>query len=189
MENAVTRIAETIHHVAMREDVELSELVNEGIFFVPELAFAYAVGKKIMEDRERVFSGAPVKWRREIDLGNGGPTDLVFQYKDGKRIAFEFKISGKPSAYLGDIRKLSNLPAENTARIFCALVVAFEKDRREDLRIQAVQRFQDEQIHPLLDPFPFFSTKQRRYQSPIACVVGIWSVGDIPKLKKHSSIT
>ena len=178
MKKALKKIAETIHHVAMREDVELSELVNEGIFFVPELAFAYAVGKKIMDNRETIFDGEPVKWRREIDLGNGRPTDLVFEYDDGKRIAIEFKISGKESAYLGDIQKLLKLPAENTARIFCALVDAFEKEGRNDARVQAVEKkLPDAQISPLLNPFPIFSTKQVRYQSPIVCVVGVWSVG------------
>jgi len=45
MEQAVMKIADTIGDVALSEDADLRRIAGKGIFFMPELAFAYACGK------------------------------------------------------------------------------------------------------------------------------------------------
>lgn len=71
----MTRIAEIIFETAISEDKELSVITNQGIFHMPELAFAYQCGKAILKEAHTIFDGLSVTWIREANLGNGGPTD------------------------------------------------------------------------------------------------------------------
>ena len=77
--NISEKIAETIFCVAEKENALLRNLANDGIFFMPELAFAYECGKAIMSRSKDIFETQSPKWIREIDIGNGGPTDLLFE--------------------------------------------------------------------------------------------------------------
>ncbi|WP_428356140.1 hypothetical protein [Methyloprofundus sp.] len=49
------QIADVIIQVAKKENTILSTLANEGIFHMPELAFAYECGKAIMQESSSIF--------------------------------------------------------------------------------------------------------------------------------------
>jgi len=174
-------IAQLIGSVAEQEERDL-KMLGEGIFHMPELAFAYKCGKKIMQDSEKIFGSMKPKWVREVDLGNGGPTDLLFEFDNGKRIAIEFKMRDKSISYERDLQKLAKLGDENTARIFCALIDVFKKDFPDDGRQQSVEQFKGMAVHSIIEPKPSFETKQNWYSSSVTCVVGVWSVGTSPKI-------
>jgi len=46
--NTLNKIAEAIYKVAEYENKMLEKVANEGIFFIPEIAFAYTCGKEII---------------------------------------------------------------------------------------------------------------------------------------------
>ena len=95
----VEEISKKICLIAEKENTELSKISNEGIFHMPELAFAYLCGKEIMRDKEIYFGDSEVKWIREFDFGNGGPTDLIFEINGNEKIAIEFKLRDTTQAY------------------------------------------------------------------------------------------
>ena len=174
-------LAMTICEVAKNEDDILSELANEGVFHMPELAFAYECGKEIIRKSSEIFGTNEVKWYREKDLGNGGPTDLVLTVKDSYRIAIEFKMRDTNVAYESDIKKLSKIDDNKTIKIFCALVDVLEKDRDDDGRqahIENLQGYEVSSIHKAS-----FKTNQHWYKSEVYCYSCVWSVGDIKSVK------
>lgn len=56
------QIAEVFAKVAEGEDKFLSDTCDRGIFFMPELAYAYVCGKAVMREADRIFSGTHVNW-------------------------------------------------------------------------------------------------------------------------------
>ncbi len=179
--NISNKISNVILKVAKSEDSTLSSLVKEGIFHMPELAFSYECGKAIMSESQSIFGSNIPKWVREKDLGNGGPTDLLFEFKDGKRIAIEFKLRDTCHAYIKDIEKLFNLKDKKTLRLFCALIDVFENKLPDDGRQSAIERLDKYQVTIInKEKFP---TKQNWYTSPVYCVAAVWSVGNIPDIK------
>jgi len=70
MKDILKKIAETIGYVAVTEDAELRRIAGEGIFLMPELAFAYACGKAIMKNKHEIFGDIIPEWKRENKLGN-----------------------------------------------------------------------------------------------------------------------
>lgn len=182
MQSCITKVAQAIALFAQKEDRELREISNEGIFHMPELAFSYACGKSIMQNHKQIFDGRKANWVREKDLGNGGPTDLLFEFECGHRIAIEFKMRDKSSSYLKDLKKLSLLKDDRTARIFCALTDTFNRQLPDDGRHAAVEKFEEIPINSLLEPKPSFQTNQNWYSGTVSCVVGVWSVGNVPTL-------
>jgi len=176
-------IAKLIIEVAESEDTILSDIADEGIFHMPELAFVYECGKKIMGHSKAVFGSNTVKWKRETDLGNGGPTDLLFELNDGYRVVLEFKLRDTRHAYIRDVEKLSKLDDKKTLRLFCALIDIFDKDLQTDERLNTVENINE--IDVLLVARKDFSTKQYRYPSSpvLICVAAVWTVGDVPIIK------
>ena len=172
------KLAETILAVAREEDSALWRIAGEGIFHMPELAFAYQCGRAIMENSSRLFEGDRPVWVREEGLGNGGPTDLVFKFDDGNKIAIEFKLRDTSHAYIADIKKLSRLDDNNTLRLFCVLADVYEKDLSDDGRLNAVENCSGIDVEKICKDV--FLTKQHRYSSPIYCVSVVWSVGNVP---------
>ena len=175
-----TKISKLIFEVAKQENSTLSSLVKEGIFYMPELAFVYDCGKAIMTNSKTIFGDNTPTWKREEDLGNGGPTDLIFKFKDGKRIVIEFKLRSTSYAYISDIEKLSNLKDNNTLKIFCALIDVFKNKLPDDGRQKAIEDLDEHKVIPILkESFP---TKSYGYVSPMSCVVALWTVGKIPDI-------
>ena len=116
--------------VTLKED-EILQRIGKGIFYMPELAFAYTVGKEIYLNRKRIFDNQEVEWLRESKIKRQGEHaneifDLIFEI--GKNtidntIVIEFKMPDKKDKYKMDIEKLhriQNLPV-NYTKIFCAL--------------------------------------------------------------------
>lgn len=173
-------IADIFVKVAKDEDRRLNELCGEGIFFMPELAYAYACGKAVMEKKVEIFGQKKIKWIREDKVGEGGPSDLIIDLPDDEvKIVVEFKIRSRDDRYLADIKKLINLKGTKNIRIFCALVDRLTKDNRPDPRIvNLVQSATSESVtlRPLIESFPEFPTKQHWYVGDTNCVVGVWHV-------------
>lgn len=170
----MTRIAEIIFETAISEDKELSLIANQGIFHMPELAFAYQCGKAILKEAHAIFDGLSVTWIREGNLGNGGPTDLVFKLENGDTLAIEFKLRGTATAYKKDIIKLCKIKQPNTSKIFCALIDVFDSKLPDDGRQSYIESMAGYKVTSLL--IKSFKTKQNWYQSKTSCVVGAWSV-------------
>lgn len=168
------RIAEIIYETAISEDKELSLIANQGIFHMPELAFAYQCGKAILKEAHTIFDGLNVTWIREENLGNGGPTDLVFKLENGDTLAIEFKFRDTTTSYEKDIIKLCKITKPNTLKIFCALIDVFDSKLPDDGRQRYIESLTGYRVIPLLKKS--FSTKQNWYKSDTSCVVGVWSV-------------
>ncbi len=180
MNNILIKIGKVIESVAIQEDAELKEFASEGIFFMPELAFVYACGKSIMAKRTEIFGELVVKWKREENIGNGGPTDLIFELGKDKCIAIEFKLRDTRHAYIKDIDKLMALKRSDPERFvtaFCALVDTYADQIPDDGRVGAVEAHPSAKVVSLLEPKPHFETIQHRYTlRDVRCVVGFWCV-------------
>ena len=136
-------IFNVIKRVILQEEITLKTLCDKGIFFVPEIALAYAIGKEIYINRELIFGNNDVEWLREVTFDKaGGPSDLVFKLPtfDDKNLFWniEFKIAGTKESYLNDINKLRRLPNDHEA-LFCAITDSWmnKPDERSSI-------FQDE---------------------------------------------
>jgi hypothetical protein len=165
-----------VEGVAREEDRILHAIADQGIFHMPEVAFAYACGKAIMTSREYVFGDISPIWKREAALGNGGPTDLVFELPGRKSVAVEFKVRDTSNAYIADLEKLLRLDQTKYQTLFCALVDTFSLSAADDERVAKVESFSRARIVSLLEPKPRFVTKQSRYQREVSCVIGFWAI-------------
>jgi hypothetical protein len=123
-----------IINVALREDAILTA-TGKGILVMPEVAFAFEVGKEIYLTRRTVLLNENYEWNREVKLKKDSKelTDLVFENKKNKNdiIAIEFKILSKEDEYQKDIDKLKSLP-NNYLKIFCALEDILASKKEED---------------------------------------------------------
>jgi len=176
MYETLHKIGKVIERVAREEDSVLKDIANQGIFYMPELAFAYSCGKAIMIEREYVFGDLSPVWKREEDLGNGGPTDLLFELPSGKCIAIEFKLRAREDSYVRDIEKLLRLDSEKYVIAFCALVDTFSSKVPDDGRVGRVEAFSKAKVVSLLEPKPHFVTKQHWYNTETSCVIGFWGI-------------
>ncbi|EOX4102436.1 hypothetical protein ACMXLF_004682 [Vibrio alginolyticus] len=171
----INRIAQIICSVAENENRELLDLAQEGIFHMPELAFAYECGKAIIKESNNVFGEAQVEWCRECDLKNGGPTDLVFNLDSGYTVAIEFKLRDTTNSYQSDIEKLGRIKNEKCIRLFCALVDVFNHQLPDDGRQAYIESLPNYQVKSLYKST--FGTRQSRYVKPVSCVACVWEVG------------
>lgn len=178
MLDTLKQVASTLAQVAIEENNELERMCQQGIFFMPELAYAYACGKAIMNDAQRFSGNSTLTWQREIDLGLGSPSDLVLELPSNYRIVVEFKMRDTLSSYRSDIEKLRRLDSSKNARIFCALVDVFASQQC-DQRVAQLENTEKDLI-PLMRPFLQFPTMQSWYKKPISCLVAVWSVGNPP---------
>ena len=182
MSSLLVRMSQVLADVATAENSALQELCNEGIFFMPEIAYAYACGKELMARRSTLAPDLPMSWKREIKLHTDGPCDLVVDLSDGRQVAFEFKVRSTLQGYQSDLEKLMRIKEPKMARVFCALVDSFTRDLPDtDERIRGIERSYPGAVSRLLDPFPSFPTVQSVYKRDISCVVAVWSVGPIPE--------
>jgi len=132
-------IFNVIKRVIIQEEITLKNLCNKGIFFMPEIALAYAIGKEIYINRELVFGNNEVEWLREVTFQDaGGPSDLVFRLptfdKNYLYWNIEFKIAGTKDSYINDIKKLKRLPIDHEG-LFCAITDSWpnKPDERADI--------------------------------------------------------
>jgi hypothetical protein len=185
IEISLEKIADVFADVARSEDEFFSanDIDGKGIFFMPEMAFAYQCGKAVMGKRKEIFGENPVNWKREESIDSSGPIDLIFEVGKGTaqsyKILIEFKMRDTVDKYLSDIRKLAQLSnGGNTHCIFCVLVDSFSKED-PDPRIDSLS--QHSELKGLItkygqDDFPAFPTRQDWYKKQVYCQIAVWSV-------------
>lgn len=167
----------SIKDAILKEEEDLKN-IDKGIFFAPELALAYLIGKSIFENRENIFNTSPDKvlWKREVNLKNGGPSDIIFEVLDNSGsvtyYVIEVKLRDTVHAYQRDINKLKALDG-NHRKFFCALIDTFDKEN--DPRIKTLEEENSESVSRV-DDFMIFKTNQDWYVKDIYCVVGFWEV-------------
>jgi hypothetical protein len=149
---------------------------TKGIFDMPELAFAYAVGKEMAYRAMARYPGEKVDWRREVGDGNRGITDLVLHVGPLGTIAVEFKLAAPREKYRADAIKLQ-VPGlhEATERAICLLVDAFKDASVDDGRIRWLCERCGPAIQRVGDLYPFL-TKSGGFRKEMTCVVGVWTV-------------
>ncbi len=159
------------------------EIISKGIFFAPELVLAFSIGKVIYRDRANIFNAPAdkINWKREINLNNGGPSDIVFEVENSSEITqsyvIELKLRNTFDSYQADIDKLIRLPSKEDksyTKLFCALIDTFDKE--DDLRIKTIEKNNEDTISRV-DDFLIFKTIEDRYSSKdVHCVVGLWHI-------------
>jgi hypothetical protein len=167
-------LSSVVYEVAFNENKSLENLVGEGIFYMPELAFSCLCGMEIMKNKKAIFGDDDVVWQREINVGNGGPSDSVFSLKDGSKLVIEYKIATDYYAYMSDILKLGRLDDPKFTKIFCALVDTFDKNLPDDGRQIKLTEANEHSVEQLFQRS--FPTKLNKYVNPLSCVVGLWAV-------------
>jgi hypothetical protein len=175
--NITKNILATIVTVAHEENEQLRKH-GKGIFFMPELAFSYLVGKRITSEAIKVFGTQEIQWLPETNIGGGGPSDVVFKMQGQKSVVIEMKMRTGDNAYYSDVCKLSRLPREEYIKIFCAFVDALKKDGRYDARIKRLEKKAKEEqvLIERIGDFECFDTLDDAYSSPIQCVIAAWQV-------------
>ncbi len=158
-----------------KEDQELSQLSDEGIFYAPELYIAILMGKAIKTNESEIFN-AESKWIRETLFGNGGPTDFAFQVGNTKYV-FELKLRDTVHSYINDVQKLKSMRDKEDIhyeKYFIALVDSYTRNNELDGRISSLeQHFPDLRRIAIED----FASKQSRYtKRDIFCNVVLWKV-------------
>lgn len=161
-----------------KEENKTLETLNLGIFYIPELAFAYQMGKLIALSGKEYLSADTYRWVRETDLGNWGPTDLIFLNEDKNlpSYAIEFKLDDTYHAYTADIKKLK-MPFKQPwdsytwKKYFCALKwVLSEKQGHTFMETMRTQFAQAE----LVDFYLFetiVNAKPKQY-----CLYSFWEI-------------
>jgi len=159
------KLFKTIMFEVLSIEKDLDDL-GKGIFFAPELYIGFRISKSIYNNRATIFPKyKEVEWQRELDLHNGGPSDIVFNLGN-EQLIIELKMRNTYDSYEKDITKLMRL--QNNGGIkqhkyFCALVDAF-KDK-EDGRLQKLITEQNLKDNRHIS----FETKKYSYQSDIYC--------------------
>ena len=165
-------IAKEIYTTAFKQELRLKETVSKGIFFMPELAFVFECGIEIMKKKYDIFRHMNTfpEMKREENLGNGGPSDLIFDFGNSK-IIIEFKMIYKEDDYHRDIKKLKKLDNSYT-KLFCALTDVTLKDIDICGRINLEKKI--DKVELLLDPKKnFFYVYDRPKLGPVVCTVGL----------------
>ncbi len=112
-----------IQNTIEKIDKELKDSNGTGVYFSPELYVAFCIGREISKNRNEIFQQDEIEWIREIDLGNGGPSDIVFKCEE-LLIVIELKLRGTYNSYKADIEKLRRLKGKYR-KYFCVLLDSF----------------------------------------------------------------
>jgi hypothetical protein len=150
---------------------DLKQLNNTGIFFAPELFIAFCIGRDIYKNKTEIFGTGEMKWSRELNLGNVGPSDNCFETKDNT-IVIEVKISDTKYSYVSDIIKLKKLTDPKYLKFFCVLIDSLIK--KKDTRPEYLISKKEEQLR-WIDEYSF-PTAYSRYSSPTECHLILYQV-------------
>lgn len=161
---------ETILEIVERENQYLKEL-NKDIFFIPELALSYQIGKAVVSNPS-IFNSYKYKWFREKKYVNYGLADVIFELPElNHTLVVEFKMDGSYKRdYLQDIIKLRKLKGKDFTKLFCSLkwVYAEEVDEIID---KMKHTFEAGLIdHKAIDIY--ISGNNRHNQ----CLISLWQV-------------
>ena len=167
--NLFLSIKDTVESI----EKDLKDLNNTGIFFAPELYTTFCIGKDIYKNPTPIFGNTEIKWLREIDLKNGGPSDNYFETKENK-VVIELKIRDTKYAYESDIKKLKRL-GDEYEKFFCVLLdsIANKPDGRADY---VISKYKEELS--LVNEFPF-RTSYSPYKSPTECHLMLFQIGEV----------
>jgi len=163
-------------------EADLRGTNETGIYFAPELYVAFRMGQEIMKNKFKVFETENVEWLREINLGNGGPSDIAFKTHDGTYTVIELKVRNNYDAYKADIEKLKKLP-DNYCKYFCVLLDSFS-DNTDDRLNKLENEYGDSLIgighHP-------FKTWNNWYSKQIFCHFKLYRI-DFEKSSDKASL-
>lgn len=166
MENLFKIIQTTIEQID--EDLKISN--GTGIYFSPELYVAFCLGREISKNRKEIFRQDKVEWLREIDLGNGGPSDIVFKSEEHLTV-FELKLRGTYDSYKADIEKLKRLK-DGIRKYFCVLLDSFTQ--QNDDRLIKIEK---EYLTAIKNVGHFaFPTWNNWYQRQIYCNLNLYEI-------------
>lgn len=171
-------VCSQIDEVVQAEENALKAL-DQGIFFMPELALSYLVGKGVAAAIKHDPSFSGVTWAREMCMQGSGPCDFVLVEPQGSVICIaEFKMRQNDDEYFADVQKLATFD-KSSVRVFCALVDAWSGQRECDPRIERLTNRCGKAGIPLdrIGEWRVFETIQDRYAGAISCVVATWRVG------------
>ncbi|MBW8051727.1 MAG: hypothetical protein FVQ77_15585 [Cytophagales bacterium] len=181
MEQILNNIKNKIIDIALRED-EILKGLGKGIFYMPELAFVYTVGKEISLNGAKIFNGREFEWIRESKVSIPGRStteifDLIFEVGKKEKneiIVIEFKMRDKDYKYKSDIEKLHKLPSDYF-KVFCALEDVFEKDQNNGSRMTRIVSNSEIKMKRIGELFTF-PTWSEHYKNKMLCFVEIWQV-------------
>ncbi|MDX2190326.1 MAG: hypothetical protein SFY32_10710 [Bacteroidota bacterium] len=151
-------------------DNTLKNANNTGIFFAPELYVAFHLGLDITNNKSYIFNDyTTLEWCRETNLGNGGPSDILYKIDSKYNTVIELKIRQDYYSYEADIEKLLKLPS-NMNRYFCVLVDSFSN--QNDARITKLfEKYEMEKIGSF-----DFETWNERYVKQVYCIINLFKV-------------
>jgi len=174
MNDRLEAISRLIAAVARQEDQELRPL-GRGIAFVPELAFAYLVGRAITARSSDIFGTPDVQWATDELIAGFGRSGLVFHpAAPGKAVVVEFKRKFGPNlSYLPDLNRLGGIDEHTYDRLFCGLM--FSGEPLKDPLIGAAEAMSNLRVRPAYSPFEYFE-KWPKLVPPVYCVVGVWQL-------------
>jgi hypothetical protein len=182
MHNTVDeRIFETIKQVILKEEFELKNLADKGIYFMPEQAFFYQISKSLILNKQLIFGASKVSWLKERKVGEAGVVDLILTVeKDGnfQTYMFQFKFRDDYEAYVRDVKTLMKIHQHGyhiaQPQLFlCGLVDTIKgenDDRIIDLEANPELKIQR------VDSFLAVPTKDEIHRSNVECVVCLWKV-------------
>lgn len=177
MESIIKNIYKEIVSVAVSEDGILKKICGKGIFFMPELALIFQVGKSIFTNYDKIFQEKGWEWEREYKVEPEGPSDLILNNLNSKRkIIIEFKIKNTYHSYIKDVEKLSRINGDNNTKLFCALMDVFSNDMFNDKRFIEFEKRTENLVERIPKEFDFFTTLYSNYKHHVACLVGMWKV-------------
>jgi hypothetical protein len=174
MNEFIKILTEQIRATVLKEEEELRQM-GEGIYFMPELALSYLVGKNTALALKQKPEFDSVVWQREVSVDGNGPSDLVFTRAGDPFCIVEFKMVNTDDAYRSDIEKLASLQ-NIPVRLFCALVDAFTTKGINDERIIRLEAWAKTAGIDLtrIGDWRVFETIQHWYTRPVSCVTAMW---------------
>lgn len=161
----------SILETTLKIENDLKSINFTGIFFAPELYLAFEVGKDLYKKRIHIFGDNNIKWVRERNLGNGGPSDLILESEKNIYV-FEFKIADTWNSYEKDIIKLKDLKYyqdKTIHKFFVALVDHFPG--KGDGRISFL-----ENSGLACHGSNSFPTNFSSYKNDVNCFLGVYHV-------------
>lgn len=184
------KIKNIIAAVAEREDRDLFPF-KKGIFFLPEHAFSYLVGKEIVRHSMEIFGCEVKSWKTECNDPGSGRSDLVLEFESRNSIVFEFKSRYLPytkRGYIKDIQNLSDIDSSKYTRYFCALLDCID-DSMVCRNISEIENILPDTLNSIIEPDNnFYSFKTLDHSNlykdkEIICVIGLWEICDEPRIE------
>jgi len=173
MNEHLERIGNLIIEKAESEEETLRNL-GKNIFNMPELAFAYQIGKEIYMQREEIFPNSKIEWDRETTLGNNSRIiyDLRLKVDNSKDIIISFKMDTDQNKYVSDVKCLNELNENEFEKIFCSLKIQDKKY----LDIYYIEQVVPNLIKDVIVKKSFKLTHTIWHTKEYYCQIGVWII-------------